>query len=292
MSRKASSLASAKPASARPRSRARGKSARSFLNSRRSSPADAPGRRPRPRPQQRGHHVLDGLGVERHRDHQGQIAPGVVVAVEERELLLPVGRIVGRIEIDRDEPHARAQARVVVAQHGVGHSRPQPVEVGPAHGVLEARQGRLRAQGRAVDRIAVEQQLVDRVVAQPRGVVAVGVATGEPKDPLPEQLERLMLDLARLPWIVEARGQALGQPELGIDPLEQDRAAVGAGVLCVEDGDHRLPFRIEFERDLRYTVCSHRASFSWCERASNHRFYRTLERLDGCLVSSFTHNPG
>lgn len=45
---------------------------------------------------------------------------------------------------------------------------------------------------------------------------------------------------------------------------------------------------IEFERDLRYPVCSHRASFSWCEQASNHRFYRTLEGLDGCLVSSFT----
>jgi hypothetical protein len=121
---------------------------------------------------------------------------------------------------------------------------------------------------------------------------AVGVATGEPEDPLPEPLERLMVDLPRLPRIGEARGQALGQAELGIDPLEQDRAAAGAGVLGVEGGDHRLPFRIEFERDLRYTVCSHRASFSWCEQASNHRFYRTLERLDGCLVSSFTHNPG
>src|SRR5207245_9143685 len=71
--------------------------------------ADASGRRPRPRPQQRGHDVLDRLGVERDRGNEGQIAPRVVIAVEEGELLLAVGRVVGRIEIDRDESHVRAE---------------------------------------------------------------------------------------------------------------------------------------------------------------------------------------
>jgi len=62
---------------------------------------------------------------------------------------------------------------------------------------------------------------VDRVVGQPGRVVAVGVAAGDPKDSLPEQLERLMLDLARLPLVLETRGQPLGQPEVGIDPLSK-----------------------------------------------------------------------
>ena len=285
-------MASAKPASARPRSRARGKSARSFLNSRRSSPADAPGRRPRPRPQQRGHHVLDGLGVERHRGHQGQIAPGVVVAVEERELLLPVGRIVGRIEIDRDEPHARAQARVVVAQHGVGHSRPQPVEVGPAHGVLEPRQRGLRPQGRPVERIALEQQLVDRVVDQPGGIVAVGVATGQPEDALPQQIPERVRDLAELAPVADRAGQAPGQPELLVGQLQQQGAAVGAGVRLVEARDDRLGNPVDLQRALRYTSCGHRASSVSRGQAPQHRFSRTLEELGGCFVSSFTHNPG
>ena len=39
----------------------------------------------------------------------GQIAPAVVVAVEERELLRAVGRVIGRIEIDRDAPRAAMQ---------------------------------------------------------------------------------------------------------------------------------------------------------------------------------------
>jgi len=56
------------------------------------------------RPQQRRHQVLHRLGVEGHRGHERQVAPRGVVAIEEGELLLPVGRIVGRIEVDGDEP--------------------------------------------------------------------------------------------------------------------------------------------------------------------------------------------
>ncbi len=71
------------------------------------------------------------------------------------------------------------------------------------------------------DRIPLDQELVDGVVGQSRGVVAIGVAAGEAEDPLSKQLERLMPDLARLAAIRQARGHALGQPELGVDPLER-----------------------------------------------------------------------
>src|SRR3989475_9747165 len=51
-------------------------------------------------------HRRDGIllrfVVEGHRGHDGQIAPRVVVAVEEGELLLAVGGIVGGIEVERD----------------------------------------------------------------------------------------------------------------------------------------------------------------------------------------------
>jgi hypothetical protein len=133
---------------------------------------------------------------------------------------------------------------------------------------------------------------VDRIVGQPGGVVAVGVAAGEAEEPLPEQLERLMPDLARLPGIVEALGQPLSEPPVGIDPLEQDRATVGTGVRLVEDGDDGLAFRVELERDLRYTVCSHRASSVECLEGRRHRFYSTGERLGGCFLSSFANYPG
>src|SRR6266545_2957435 len=130
---------------------------------------------------------------------------------------------------------------------------------------------------------------IDTQLGLTKGLAA---CLADPRQPGKVQLERLMLDLARLPLVLETRGQPLGQPELGIDPLEQDGAAVGAGVLRVEDGDYRLPFRIEFERDLRYTVCSHRASSSWSAEASCHRFYRTPEGLGGSSLSSFVNYPG
>src|SRR5437867_833052 len=108
-------------------------------------------------------------------------------------------------------------------------------------------------------------------------VVAVGVAAGDTKDALAEQLEALVLDFAGLPKIDEAARQALGQLELGIEPFEQDRSAVRAGIGHVERGDNGLAFRLESERDLRYTRCSHRASSFACLEASRHRFYSTGE---------------
>ena len=129
-------------------------------------------------------------------------------------------------------------------------------------------------------------------VGQPGGVVAIGVAAGEPEHPLPEEFERLMLDLPRLAGVHEVRREALGEPELRIDPLEQDRPAVGARVGVVEAGDDGLLFRVESEGDLRYTVCSHRASSRACIETSRHRFYSTCERLRGSSLSSFVNYPG
>ena len=92
--------------------------------------------------------------------------------------------------------------------------------------------------------------------------------------------------------VLETRRQPPGQPPLGVDPLEQERPPIGAGVRLIEGSDDRLSFRIEVERDLRYTVCSHRASSFECLEARRHRFYSTCERLGGSSLSSFVNNPG
>ena len=135
--------------------------------------------------------------------------------MEEPVLLVDVQRTVGGIEIDGDEPNALAQALAVKGQHGVGQRRPQPIEIGPPHGVLEPRQRRLRPRRRALERIALEQQLVDRIVDQPRGVVAVRVATGQPEDALAQQIP------------------------------ERDAQRSGHGGLGVEEADHGVPQHLE-----------------------------------------------
>src|SRR2546425_1029389 len=223
------------------------------------------------------HGKLFGFVVEGHRGHDRQVAPRVVVPVEERELLLTVRGIVGGIEVDRDSRGPALEPPPMVLDHGVGQHVPHRDQCPAAHGVLEALERRLRGEGGARDRIAADHKLVDDVVRQPRGVVAVGVTRREPEHALPDQFEHPMPDFRRLALVVHTRGQALGQPELGVDPPQQDQATVRAGVGDVERGDDRLAFRLESERDLRYTGCGHRASSFECLEAARHRFYSTLE---------------
>ena len=293
-SKKVSSLASAKPASARTRSRARGKRARSLAEQPAQQAADPRVAAASARPQQRGHYVLHRLGVERHRGDERQIAPRVVVAVEERELLLAVGGIVGRIEVDRDESHAVAEPLAVVGQDGRRPTaRPEPIQVGAAHRILEPRQRRLRAQGRAGERIAVEQQLVDRIVGQPGGVVAVGVAAGQPEHALPQQIAERVRDLARLPPVAEGAA-----PSAPVSPSRSSttfsRTAPPSELACgwSNRATIGLAIPVDPQRALRYTGCGHRASVGACVESSCQRSFRTLQGLDGSLRSSFTHNPG
>lgn len=212
--------------------------------------------------------------------------------MKERELLLPVRGIVGRIQIDRDARGAPLEPSSLMLDHGVGQDVRHVAQLPRAHAVLEPRERRVRGQRGTHDGIAVEEQLVQRIVGYARGIVAIGVATGDPKDTLTEQLEALVLDLAGLPEIDEAGRHPLGQLELGIEAFEQDGAAVRARIGHVERGDNRLAFRLESERELGYTGCGHRASSRECLEARRHRFYSTCERLGGSSLSSFVNFPG
>ena len=131
-----------------------------------------------------------------------------------------------------------------------------------------------------------------RVLGQARGVVAVGVAAGDPVDALPHQLDHLVLDLAGLPVVDQTGRQPLGDPQAVVQHLEQHRPAIRARVGLVESGDDRLPKPLDIEGHLRYTLCSHRASSHGCIETSSHRFYSTNEGLGGCSLSSFTHKVG
>jgi len=107
------------------------------------------------------------------------------VAIEEGELLLPVGGIVGRIEVDRDAPGPAPEPRAMVLDDQVGQPEAGQIELLPPHRVLEPGERRLGRQIRPREGIALEQELVHRVLGQARGVVAVGVAAGDPVDALP-----------------------------------------------------------------------------------------------------------
>ena len=77
--------------------------------------------------------------------------------------------------------------------------------------VFEAGDRRLRGERLAGHGVPPEQQLVNGVVAQPVGIVPIGMATRDAEDPLAEQVRQRMPDLARLPVVDQTLGESLDQ---------------------------------------------------------------------------------
>ena len=97
--------------------------------------------------------------------------------------------------------------------------QPHPVERRPAHSVFEPGDRGLRGDWRAAHRIPPEQQLVDGVVGQMVGVVAVGMAARDPEDPLAEQIRQAC---------VESSAVRAGQPGSGRRPSQRPYARLAA----------------------------------------------------------------
>ena len=145
-----------------------------------------------------------------------------------------MGRVVSRIEIDRDAPRPAVQPTLVSVHEADGEFPSHRVELGAAHAVLKSRDRRLRRQRQALDRIAIEQQLLDRIVGQPVRVVGVGIPARDPEDTLRHELVHGVRDLGRGPAVGETRGQGRGQAESGVRRFQQNRAAIRARMGLIE----------------------------------------------------------
>ena len=86
----------------------------------------------------------------------------------------------------------------------------------------------------AIDRIAVEQQLLHGIGADMGDIVGVLVATGEAEDALTDEVDHGMADLAGLAIIGQTGGGGPGQSDAFVDGLEQQGAAVAGRVGGVE----------------------------------------------------------
>ncbi len=190
------------------------------------------------RPEQRRDEVLAGFVIKRQARDQRQITPVVVEAIEEGQLLRAVRLVFGRVEVDRDPPHAAA-ATPMPGNHGVGQRVAQAEQPSGRGPVLEARDRRLRRQPAAVERIAIHQQLVDRIVGESVGVIPVGMATRDREDALREQVADPVRHAGRRARLGRRRRQRGQQAEPAVGRLEQERAPIRAGVRLVERGDER-----------------------------------------------------
>ena len=189
---------------------------------------------------------------------QRLVAPVVVVPVEERVLLRPVRRVVRRVQIDRDAPRPPVQAAAMPRDDPRGQLIRHAVERAAVDCVLEPRQRRLRRQALARNRVSVEQQLVDGVVGETVAIIAVGMAAGDAKYALADQVRERVPGLVRRPLVEQTPGERLDQ---AVDALggrsAGSRPAVGTGLLLVEPGEQRLVKQIRELNSLWYSVGRH-----------------------------------
>ncbi len=81
---------------------------------------------------------------------------------------------------------------------------------------------------------------MDGVVGETVAVVAVGVAAGDAEDALTDQVRERVPGLVRRPLVEQTPGERLDQAVDALGCLQQNRPAVGAGLLLVELGDDGL----------------------------------------------------
>ena len=166
------------------------------------------------RTQHQGHRAA-ALGVV---DVDGQEAALVVVGVEQRQLLVAVDDVAGIVEVER---HRLGFPRVGI-HPGVHQGVGEPDHVAQARGVLQPRQGRLRAQVDPGIGQASAGELEGGVGAQGIEIVGVLVAAADGEDAGADHVGEAVRDAGRIATIRDQPGQSLSDPEA---PLRQATAA-------------------------------------------------------------------
>ena len=99
--------------------------------------------------------------------------------------------------------------------------------------------------------------LLDRVGSESARIVAVRVTAGTGVHTLAHQITNRVSDLDRLPSVIDAADQRLGQPQPLVARLRQDRSAIGTGVLLVTFRHYRLARQIRKQNTLSCTIVVH-----------------------------------
>ena len=170
-------------------------------------------------------------------DEHGVIHMLVVSAVEEAELLLAVGGVVGGIEV---EQNLTALAHLVAAETDelLDQSVIEVHQVAGARRVLPATEGGLRAQ--RVAESLIGDDLQHRIVAQTIGIVSVFVAGHDLVDALSKQFERIVADALVCPRIAEQCSQIAGQMMALVEGAQRQQAGVAGDLPAAKIGANEL----------------------------------------------------
>jgi hypothetical protein len=172
------------------------------------------------------------------------------MTVKQRQLLVAVRGIVGGVQIDGDAARPSMQAPRVPLHHAISQRFAHPVQFFAVHRVFKPRQRRLRGQIRSLDGIASQQQFVNRIARQPAGVVRIRIPAGNAVHALPQQFRELVINFARLPFVLQTGGHAFRQPIAPVCRLQQNRTSVRTAVPLVKLNDDWLGKNIGKQQTL------------------------------------------
>ena len=202
----------------------------------------------------RAQHGGQGKPADSVEDQQWVEHVLVEVAVEQAQLLAPMGGIVGGVDVQDDQIPGPRMGRQIGIHQGVA----QATQLGAGDPVLQPGQGGLGGQILLGERGAPHGGLQRRVAAQRGMVVGVFVALGNGEDPLAQQVQLRMADLGAIAGIGDRRigpGHDAGAP---VDLAQQKTAGVGGDVAALEVDDDGLAFEV-CEGELGMTDCFQRA---------------------------------
>src|SRR5438094_3973539 len=157
------------------------------------------------------------------KDKKRQIAIALVVMVIEGEFLLAMRGVIGVIEVKHDGSGGLCVASNKVVYQGRGET----IEVLAVQLVLKTRERRSTGQVlRGLQRQPIHPQLKHGVMPEAIGIVTIGIARGDMVDTLREELPEGMVNVRRMPLLMDGRCKAFGETNLAIDPAQQERAKV------------------------------------------------------------------
>ena len=179
-------------------------------------------------------------------DQHGVIHMLAISPVEETELLLAVGGIVGGVEIEQD---LAALANLLAAQSD--ELLPQPVvqayQLACGRRVLPTAEGGLGSE--RVAQLLIGDDLQHGIVAQTIGVVGILVAGNDLIDALPQQRQRVMTHAVILTRIAQACSPVAGQTMVLIEGTQGQQTGItgdlatrkiGADGLMTVEGEGQL----------------------------------------------------
>jgi hypothetical protein len=161
--------------------------------------------------------------------------------------------------------------------HALRQCLAHPVQIRTPHRILKPRQCRLRGQRRPTDRVTSDQQLLDRILGQSRGIVAVWIPAGDRLQALAHQIPDRVFDLARLPSVHDAARQALRQTQPLVAGLQQNCSTIGTAVALVELRHHRTAKQVRKQDSLSCDIF-------WHAKASR--------VVQGLVAKPFYHHTG